>query len=266
MRDHALHPQRSRQRRPRRRPDRGVRSLLRAGADAALPGALPGDAEPVPSRAARAGRLPRGVRAVGPRAADGLAAGIPVPDRPEPVPEPPAVAGHRVRHIVHATPFPDPAELVQKPGRPRKGRSPRSRQGKREAVVLVEWLWMDQEEAATAPWGSGRDRFGPGFSRQGSTGGTERRRSRYRARGTGSVPGDVGAEERDHVRHRGEYLELTLPDLPVEGGDFSRCVDGSFSIRVAPIDVAEGEGGRSTATTPSPSRSPGFSTLKAPVC
>ena len=155
------------------------------------------------------------------------------------------MAGHRVRHIVHATPFPDPAELVQKPGRPRKGRSPRSRQGKREAVVLVEWLWMDQEEAATAPWGSGRDRFGPGFSRQGSTGGTERRRSRYRARGTGSVPGDVGAEERDHVRHRGEYLELTIPNLPVEGeGDdrrFAGCIDGNLKSWVAAIDTEPGD-------------------------
>jgi hypothetical protein len=148
-----------------------------------------------------------------------------------------------VRHIVHATPFPDPAELVQKPGRPRKGRSPRSRQGKREAVVLVEWLWMDQEEAATAPWGSGRDRFGP--ARQGSTGGTERRRSRYRARGTGSVPGDVGAEERDHVRHRGEYLELTIPNLPVEGeGDdrrFAGCIDGNLKSWVAAIDTEPGD-------------------------
>jgi hypothetical protein len=43
--------------------------------------------------------------------------------------------------------------------------------------------------------------------------------------------------------YRGKYLELTVPDLPVEGGDFAGCVDGSLSSWVAPIDVAEGEGG-----------------------
>ncbi len=39
--------------------------------------------------------------------------------------------------------------------------------------------------------------------------------------------------------YRGKYLELTAP----EGGDFTGCVDGNLSSWVAPIDVAEGEGG-----------------------
>ena len=39
--------------------------------------------------------------------------------------------------------------------------------------------------------------------------------------------------------YRGKHLELTAPDLH----DFSRCVDGNLSSWVAPIDVAEGEGG-----------------------
>jgi hypothetical protein len=43
--------------------------------------------------------------------------------------------------------------------------------------------------------------------------------------------------------YRGKYLELTAPDLQVEGDDFTGCVDGMLSSWVAPIDVAEGEGG-----------------------
>lgn len=39
--------------------------------------------------------------------------------------------------------------------------------------------------------------------------------------------------------HRGKHLELSAPDL----GDFTGCVDGNLSSWVAPIDVAEGEGG-----------------------
>ena len=39
--------------------------------------------------------------------------------------------------------------------------------------------------------------------------------------------------------YRGKHLELIAPDLH----DFSRCVDGNLSSWVAPIDVAEGEGG-----------------------
>ena len=39
--------------------------------------------------------------------------------------------------------------------------------------------------------------------------------------------------------YRGKHLELTAPDLH----DSSRCVDGNLSSWVAPIDVAEGEGG-----------------------
>jgi RNA polymerase sigma-70 factor (ECF subfamily) len=55
----------------------------------------------------------------------------------------------RARHIVHATASPDPAEVVQ--GRDDLARALASLPtGQREAVVLVEWLGMDQEEAATA--------------------------------------------------------------------------------------------------------------------
>lgn len=43
--------------------------------------------------------------------------------------------------------------------------------------------------------------------------------------------------------YSGKYLELTVPDLPVEGDDFTGCVDGDLSSWVAPIDIAEGEGG-----------------------
>lgn len=43
--------------------------------------------------------------------------------------------------------------------------------------------------------------------------------------------------------YRGKYLELTASHLPVEGDDFTRCVDGNLLSWVAPIDVAEGEGG-----------------------
>jgi len=34
-----------------------------------------------------------------------------------------------------------------------------------------------------------------------------------------------------------------VPDLRAEGDDFPGCVDGNLSSWVAPIDVAEGEGG-----------------------
>jgi RNA polymerase sigma-70 factor (ECF subfamily) len=55
----------------------------------------------------------------------------------------------RARHIVQATPSPDPAELVQ--SRDILARALASLPtGQREAVVLVEWLGMDHEEAATA--------------------------------------------------------------------------------------------------------------------
>jgi hypothetical protein len=43
--------------------------------------------------------------------------------------------------------------------------------------------------------------------------------------------------------YRGKYLELAAPHLPVEGNDFTGCVDGNLLSWVAPIDVAEGEGG-----------------------
>jgi hypothetical protein len=52
-----------------------------------------------------------------------------------------------------------------------------------------------------------------------------------------STPTDVTM-----YRYRGKYLELTAPDLPVEGDDFTGCVDGNLLSWVAPIDVAEGEG------------------------
>jgi hypothetical protein len=45
--------------------------------------------------------------------------------------------------------------------------------------------------------------------------------------------------------YRGTYLELTVPDLPVEGeGDdrrFARCADGTLKSWVAPIDTAPGD-------------------------
>lgn len=43
--------------------------------------------------------------------------------------------------------------------------------------------------------------------------------------------------------YHGKYLELAAPDMHVEGEDFTGCVDGNLSSWVAPIDVAEGEGG-----------------------
>jgi RNA polymerase sigma-70 factor (ECF subfamily) len=55
----------------------------------------------------------------------------------------------RARQILQATPSPDPAEVVQ--SRDSLDRALASLPpGQREAVVLVEWLGMDQEEAATA--------------------------------------------------------------------------------------------------------------------
>jgi RNA polymerase sigma factor (sigma-70 family) len=55
----------------------------------------------------------------------------------------------RARHILQPTPSPDPAEVVQ--GRDTLARALASLpNGQREALVLVEWLGMDQEEAATA--------------------------------------------------------------------------------------------------------------------
>jgi RNA polymerase sigma factor (sigma-70 family) len=55
----------------------------------------------------------------------------------------------RARQIVHATASPDPAGVVQ--SRDDLARALDSLPtGQREAVVLVEWLGMDQEEAATA--------------------------------------------------------------------------------------------------------------------
>jgi len=55
----------------------------------------------------------------------------------------------RARHVLWATPSPDPAELVQ--SRDSLERALASLPtGQREAVVMVEWLGMDQEEAATA--------------------------------------------------------------------------------------------------------------------
>jgi RNA polymerase sigma-70 factor (ECF subfamily) len=55
----------------------------------------------------------------------------------------------RARHILQATPPPDPAEVVQ--SRDNLARALASLPaGQREAVVLVEWLGMDHEEAAIA--------------------------------------------------------------------------------------------------------------------
>jgi len=55
----------------------------------------------------------------------------------------------RARQILQTTSSPDPAEVVQ--SRDSLSRALASRPtGQREALVLVEWLGMDQEEAATA--------------------------------------------------------------------------------------------------------------------
>lgn len=55
----------------------------------------------------------------------------------------------RARQILQATPSPDPAEAVQ--SRDSLSRALASLPtGQSEALVLVEWLGMDQEEAATA--------------------------------------------------------------------------------------------------------------------
>jgi RNA polymerase sigma-70 factor (ECF subfamily) len=55
----------------------------------------------------------------------------------------------RARHILQPTPSPDPAEVVQ--SRDILARALASLPtGQREAVVLVEWLGMDPQEAATA--------------------------------------------------------------------------------------------------------------------
>ena len=52
-----------------------------------------------------------------------------------------------------------------------------------------------------------------------------------------SAPTDVS-----RYGYPGKYLELTAPDLRVEGDEFTGCVDGNLSSWVAPIDVAEGDG------------------------
>jgi RNA polymerase sigma-70 factor (ECF subfamily) len=55
----------------------------------------------------------------------------------------------RARQILQSTPSPDPAEVVQ--SRDSLARALASLPtGQREAVVLVEWLGMDQGDAATA--------------------------------------------------------------------------------------------------------------------
>jgi RNA polymerase sigma-70 factor (ECF subfamily) len=55
----------------------------------------------------------------------------------------------RARQILQATPSPDPAEVVQ--GRDSLARALASLPtGQRGAVVLIEWLGMDPQEAATA--------------------------------------------------------------------------------------------------------------------
>ncbi|HET7237022.1 MAG TPA: SigE family RNA polymerase sigma factor [Actinomycetota bacterium] len=55
----------------------------------------------------------------------------------------------RARHLLQPTPSPDPAEVVE--SRDLLARALASLPtGQREAVVLVEWLGMDHEEAAAA--------------------------------------------------------------------------------------------------------------------
>lgn len=58
--------------------------------------------------------------------------------------------------------------------------------------------------------------------------------------------------------YRGKYLELTVPDLPVSGDDFTGCVDGNLLSWVAPIDVAEGEGSAFYAYNAEPGRTEEF--------
>ena len=53
----------------------------------------------------------------------------------------------------------------------------------------------------------------------------------------------VGPKDVTKYGYRGKFLELSALDLPVVAGDFTGCVDGHLSSWVAPIDVAEGEGG-----------------------
>jgi RNA polymerase sigma-70 factor, ECF subfamily len=55
----------------------------------------------------------------------------------------------RARQILQATPSQDPAEVVQSRDSLARALASLST-GQREAVVLVEWLGMDQEEAATS--------------------------------------------------------------------------------------------------------------------
>jgi hypothetical protein len=107
-------------------------------------------------------------------------------------------------------------------------------------VVLVEWLGMEAATALGIRPGSVRARL-----------------SRAKAPPVGRsvddlvtalaelAPSRVTSAPKNVIMYgyRGEYLELTVPHPPVEGGDFSRWVDGSLSSWVAPIDVAEGEGG-----------------------
>jgi len=55
----------------------------------------------------------------------------------------------RARHLIHPAPSPDPAEVAEH--RDSIARALESLPaGQREAVVLVEWLGMDQEDAAAA--------------------------------------------------------------------------------------------------------------------
>lgn len=53
----------------------------------------------------------------------------------------------------------------------------------------------------------------------------------------------VGPKDVTKYGYRGKFLELTALDLPAVAGDFTGCVDSHLSSWVAPIDVAEGEGG-----------------------
>ena len=53
----------------------------------------------------------------------------------------------------------------------------------------------------------------------------------------------AGPDDVTKYGYRGKFLELTALDLPFVAGDFTGCVDGHLSSWVAPIDVAEGEGG-----------------------
>ena len=74
-----------------------------------------------------------------------------------------------------------------------------------------------------------------------STGRTERRRPRDRARGPGPVPGDLASGGRDHLRVQREAPGADRADEPAvsDDGSFIGCEDGKLKSWVASIDTDE---------------------------